>query len=390
MKKWVSVVAFFVLFAGSSFCFASSFYDGIPQSAIDWIRDVAMNAESQHPGTLSHTFGDTTVSINLVEQTEEDWTGIVAGSVSVSGKGTRSYTGEAGRAQLLAELAAAVASDAQTNAATSESFAYHSPDSGENSAPLVSSETPVASADKAGLRIIENILLPQAEPKAQKEKKAAELAAGKPKVIGGTLTYEEFEYYEIKGKTYEVLGGFEKSLDNNIAAGFFAPISYVDVDGGDWTKLGVTGYLKKNFPRENYDFSLGLNISCEQAWMNVEDVNDSFAYGAGPMASVNFLLRNIQVAFGGNLAYMANSEYDAVSILTSGLNIGIPVKNDLALNLTAYRNDNFDSDSDYWELGGSGTYMVSDAFGMTLGFKTVTGLDNFDSNTYHFGGTWRF
>jgi hypothetical protein len=390
MKKRAFAVLFLALLVCPSLSFASSWYDGIPQAAIDWIGDVAVNAESYSPGTITHTFGDTTVSINLVQQTEEDWTGIVAGSVSVSGKGSRSYSGEAGRDQLLAELAAAVASDAQTNAATSESFAYHSPDSGENSAPLVSSETPVASADRAGLRIIENILIPQAEPKAQKEKKAAELAAGKPKVIGGTLTYEEFEYYEIKGKTYEVLGGFEKSFDNNIAAGFFAPISYVDVDGGDWTKLGVTGYLKKNFPRENYDFSLGFNVSGEQAWMNVEDVSDSFAYGAGPMASVTFFLKDVQVAFGGNLAYMANSEYDAVSIMTSGLNIGIPIKNNLALNLTAYRNDNFDSDNGYWELGGSGTCMVSDAFGLTLGIKTVTGLDNFDSNSYHFGGTWRF
>ena len=71
---------------------------------------------------------------------------------------------------------------------------------------------------------------------------------------------------------------------------------------------------------------------------------------------------------------MGNTEYDTVGILTTGVNIGVPLGNNFIVNLTTYRTDNFDSDSDYWQIGGTASYLVSDIFEVVFGITTVTGL----------------
>ena len=87
---------------------------------------------------------------------------------------------------------------------------------------------------------------------------------------------------------------------------------------------------------------------------------------------------------------MGNTEYDSVNILTTGINVGIPMGNHFVLNVTTYRTDNFDSDNDYWQIGGMGNYSVSDVFALVVGFSTNTGLDDFSSTAYHLGGNWRY
>ena len=389
MYKKVSALTFILVMISltcfSSFCLASSWYDGLPQEGIDWGISIVLDAKDQYHGggTVSRTFDGITVTFVLVEGD----TGV--GTITISDRGSRTYVGDEGAAVALAELRAAVSKEDMASAASSSSIAFTTGESSEDKAPLISSETPIATADRTGLRIIKNVVIPKAKTKEQKQKIAELVSSGKPQLIGGTITYETFDYFDISGKTYEVLSGLEKSFEN-YSLGVFVPLSYVDVTGGNWTKLGTTGYIKKVFPKENCDLSLGFNVALEQTWMSVDGVENSLSYGAGPMASCSFYLQNIEIGLGSNLLYMGNTEYDTVGILTTGVNIGVPLGNNFIVNLTTYRTDNFDSDSDYWQIGGTASYLVSDIFEVVFVITTVTGLDNFDSNAYHLGGSWRY
>ncbi|MCK5708581.1 MAG: hypothetical protein KAI43_13110 [Candidatus Aureabacteria bacterium] len=399
-KNLIVSIVFVLLLLQSSLCFAS-WFDGVPQEGLDWLDYHARRpGDYWHPKTISKTFGDFAVSINFYDDEFEGtayWVKITDNSTGqfVSGVGKTFSSGSAilseisGATSLEDLLAAQAAAAAAAEAARVVSLPFTTGVADENKAPLISSETPVASADRTGLRMVENVIVPKTRTKTE-QKRAEELAAdGKPKLIGGSISYEDFEYFNTNGSTFEVLAGVEKDTEN-FTLGVIVPLSYVDITGGNWTKLGATGYLKKDFSGENIDSSLGFNVVIEQTWMSFSGIENSFAYGAGPMGSLAFDLQNIEVSLGANILFMGNSEYDTVTILTTALNVGIPLGDNFVLNAYTYRNDNFDSDNDYWVIGGTGTFLVSDVFGINVGLNTVTGHDNYDSITYYLGGSWKY
>ena len=395
MKKTFLTTFFIIFFCTATF--ADSWFDGLPQAGIDWLK-----TQAKHPGTFwkhniqSKTFGNYTIFIDFAEDTSgptweqirKYWVKIVDNSTGkfVSGvprdfKTQSAILSELNSATSLEQLLAIKAAEEQYKLSMRPFSTF---ESGENKAPLVSSETPIASADKAGLRLMQNILTPQIEPKEKQEKQT-----GKIRAIGGTITYEDFEYYETDGNYYEIFTGIEEDFEK-FTAGIYMPVSYVDIDSGNWTRLGLTGYIKKDFYKNDLKFSLGINTGFEKTWMDVSGIDDSIAYGIGTMASVEYDSKNINIKFGSNIQYMDNDEYDSISILTTGINIGIPIGKNFAFNVYTYRNDNLDSPNDYYIVGGTIEYVVNDTFGLNLGINTVTSYDEYDSVSYYLGSTWRF
>jgi hypothetical protein len=389
-RKILFIAGIFVLLvlSGTSYA-AENFFNGLPQEALDWLNYWASRpGDPYNPNTGHRDFNGTNIQFEMGYY-EYEYYGETfyegAFKVGISNKGWKTYTKQKDilkdlREATPAEQIAAASSDTYSGSVHNSVGQDH-----ENKDPLVSSETPVASADKAGLRIIQNVVVPVSATKEQKEQKIAE----KPKAIGGTFTYEDFEYYGLKGDSYEILSGLEKSTEN-FTLGFFVPINYVSIDAGNWTKLGTTGYIKKIYEKKEYDLSFGLNAYIENTWMRVSGVDDSFSYGIGPMASVLFRIKDVDLGFGTSYNYTANTQYESVGMVTSGANLGIPVGNNIVANLYTYRNDNLDSANDYWIIGGMASYVVSDFFAINLGWNTVTGLDQYDSNTYHLGANWKF
>jgi hypothetical protein len=267
-------------------------------------------------------------------------------------------------------------------------YAFSTGVPGENRAPLVSSETPVATADKTALRIVDQLVTLRTVSRSQRMD-IEESRDDKARMVSGIITYEDFEYYAVDGETFEVLSELQFGVDD-WTYGFLIPVSYIDVDFADWTKLGLTAYLKREFVFDRFDVSLGLTAAGEQTWMNAEDVDDSLGYGGGPLFSLNTGFWGMNLSLGANYLYMDNTEYDATDILTTAVSLGVPLGERYAVNLYAYRTDNLDTDNDYWTWGGSATYAVSNVFGMVLGVNTVSELDHFDSTTVHLGGNWRY
>ena len=383
--------------------FAESWFDGLPRAGLSWLE-----TQAKHPGTYispnkrHETFGNYTIYINFVDDEElaryseghEDeyiyyWVKIVDNSTGqfVSGvpkkfSSQKEILSELSKALSLEDLMALEEAQRRAELAMRP---FSTLDSDENKAPLVSSETPIASADRTGIRLMKTVITPIV--KSEKEQLKEE--SGKPKFIGGTVTYEDFEYYDTDGDSYEIIAGMEQELDN-FTYGFYMPLSYVDIDNGNWTKLGLTGYIKKDFYKNNFKFSYGLNCDIENTWMDVSGIDDSFAYGGGIMGAIEYTYKNINIKFGSNLLYMDNTDYDEVTILTTGINIGLPLKNNLTINAYTYRNDNFDSSNDYYIVGGTFSYMPSDTFALSFGVNTVTSYDEYDSVSYYLGSTWRF
>ena len=380
----VSMCVCLILLCQPRCVFASSWYDGLPRNTLNWLENIAQNAPDMEAGTYSQSFDGISASVSLLEAPNGY---VYAGQVNISDRGTRYYQDYDGQEKALQEIRSAVALE-DMGSAVPESPAFSTSENNEDKAPLISSETPVASADKSGLRLVQNVVVPQTKTKEQKEK-LAQLAGSKPKLIGGTISYEDFEYYGIDGKTYEALGGLERSYDM-WDCGFYVPLSYVDVTGGDWQTAGVNLYGKRSFSFEKAELSAGLTAVLDYTFMDVEDIDNSLAYGAGPMGSITFNLKNLEIALGTSLLFMGNTEYDSVPIMASGMNVGVPIGSYFVVNGTVYRTDNLDSENDYWKLGGSVSYAVSETFDVTVGANTVTGLDNFDSTAVHLGASWRY
>jgi len=284
---------------------------------------------------------------------------------------------------------------------------FRSPKWGLKRAPLISSETPVATADRTGIRIAQNLMLNLNKDITRQKKRISQLAAtdnmlgsegdadasgrdtDRHRIISGTITYEEFEYYEIDGDTTEVLLEWEQGIDD-YSYGVLAPVSSTDIGWGDWNKLGLIGYFKKDIAPGPFLATVGISLAGEQTWMEIDGFDDSLGYGVAPYGSLAMTWKEVTIGVGTNLLYMENDTYDAVAIMTSAINALVPIGSNILVTAYAFRTDNLDDGSDYWTLGGSGAYMVSDVFGLTLGANTVDGLEEFRSTSYHFGGNWRY
>jgi hypothetical protein len=396
MKRMtVIVLAVFVFAAGlPAAAWASSWFDGIPRNAIRWIQQEVEETMEWEPNVQGKIFGDFMVNIDFDRYEDRYLVRIIDRS---TGEMIAQYVDrqwkEFSEDEIMSALNSATpleempaTTTTTTDSESVESVVLFPGHDDEGTAPLVSSETPVASADRAGLRVMENVLLPKMRAGG---KEAGEAAAQKPRLVGGNVTYEEFEYFGVDGSTFEVVAGAEKGFDQ-VVMGVYMPVSYVDTDLGNWNKLGLTGYAKKEFAGEKVDSALGLNVAVEQTWMDIDSIDDSFAYGAGPMGSLSMSFNNIEARFGANLLYMANTEYDAATIMTTGLDLGIPAGSLMFFDLYVYRNDNFDSENDYWVTGATASYLVSETFGISLGANTVTGYDDYDSMAFYLGGAWKF
>ena len=375
-----------------------NFFDGLSQDAIDFLTH-----QVRYAGPQGHTY-ETFDGVKLELTYSNDWEKwfqvtrsddgqLVYQNINPDPMEPGHYYVDDPQGQMLDDLRNATPSSTATEPPAGEP-ANEAPATpadvveDDGAAPLTVAGSPVASADRVNTNLTRNVLVPMAATKAEAVKETAEQAS-KARLIGGTITYEDFEFGGVDGAMYEVMGGMEKDYHDFIV-GFFAPISYTDVDGGNWQRFGVTGYAKKAYTKDNMELSGGLCATIDHTWMDFLDADNSFTYGAGPMGSINFDFEKFQAGLGTSVVFYDNTEYDAANLWTTGANVGVPVGNNFVFNVFAHWTENLDEAADYLTIGAMGTFMVSDTFGVNVGVDTVQELEDYDSVAVHLGSNWRY
>lgn len=205
-------------------------------------------------------------------------------------------------------------------------------------------------------------------------------------------TAAELESWDIggfEGETTGLMFGYNKQNEGGRIVGFGASYQEAEPDVGTSSEL------------MNLNISYGHTLGETWKW-GVSGVyndlsglfDDTFMGGAAHL-SFNSYQPNGSVLSGGVIAQFltadtAPDDYQTVSV---GLAYGIPIAQRMAVDFDAYYTSVLEPDTandSFFNLGGTLSYYMSSRFGLTLGYKVLEGLDNFDSSTITLGTSSRW
>lgn len=244
--------------------------------------------------------------------------------------------------------------------------------------------------------VITNLVLPAAQPKAVK----------RPKLFGAVLKYEDVTFKgsgtDVTGSVYGTVIGL--SADNDkFTYGIMVPYDYMKFNNStvhNVNQIGSIIYGKyRVLDNENYALALSANGNYMYSDINFANGSDRInTLGAGVGATFTLHAGETVIPSIG-LTYQYNHDDTDIKeyhFLKTGLNVGFLPSEKVAINVfTIY---NIDASTyprgltkdNYFDIGAEFSYLISDAFNLTLGFKSVAGLKNYASNMYYFGALIQF
>jgi hypothetical protein len=248
--------------------------------------------------------------------------------------------------------------------------------------------------------VMTNVILPGVQPKA------AERVAKMPMALGAVLKYDDVTFKrsgdDVDVDVYGALLGFSAERDR-LTYGVMVPYDYMNFSNSEVdnvNQIGVVLYGKyKVVDNEKYAISLSANGSYVYADLDLKDGSDSInTFGAGVGATFT-LNASEKVIPSLAVAYQYNhddTDIEDYHLFKTGLNVGLLPSEKVAVNVFGIYNidgtsypDGISKDN-YFDIGTEISYLISDAFNLTLGFKKVVDLRDFDSNMYYLGTVWRF
>ena len=249
--------------------------------------------------------------------------------------------------------------------------------------------------------VFNKIILPTAKTRVQKKKEQAIKAMKLPRSIGAAISWDDVDLDDINADLYSAITGMAWDNDN-VTLGFMLPYDYVDFDNFDANRIGILGFASYRMEMAetvsavltghlNYHYS-DFEISNAEN----EDVN---MYGGGLSASLT--LDHDFYVISAAASYMYNTddtdyEEDEQHLMKFGVNTGIRNGDNGVVNIFAIWNlditdyDADPDDDDYFEVGFEGTYSPTGAFGLSVGYKKVIELDDFDADQVYIGSMWKF
>ncbi|OQY19061.1 MAG: hypothetical protein B6I36_05260 [Desulfobacteraceae bacterium 4572_35.1] len=252
--------------------------------------------------------------------------------------------------------------------------------------------------------VMQNLVIPAAKTRAEMKKEDAQKALNMPRTFGAALSWEDVDF-DNSGENGDLYGAtVGMAWDNeNISYGFMLPYDYLDFDSFDAHRVGLIGFGQYNLELSDTlstSFTGHLNYTYTDMDFDNSGSDDVNMFGGGLSAAITLDKDLFIISTGVSYLYNtddSNVDNDEQHLVKWGVNAGVRNGDNGVFNvfavwnsdITDYDNDP-DVDEDYYEFGMEGSFTLSDAFGMTIGYKKVIELQDFDSDQVYIGSTWKF
>lgn len=258
------------------------------------------------------------------------------------------------------------------------------------------------SALNATLRTFDAVVMPDVSPqtRAGREEKQKGEAKVKPGEISTDIEYETFTFVKQDGKSIAFRGAFERTTDSG-GLGFGLRVAYsrVSFDKNDnQLQTGeATAFIK--IPLGDF-VEIGGNITGTVNRLKTASLDQNVnSLGYGPFLSLRAGFGAGHMLAGGVLYEIINPDEELdpskenLRVLAYGAMGVLSVGEKLAFSAEGFRMLNLEIEGDddsFTVLHPQIHFYLSDSFGLTLGYKTVLEIDDYDSTEFTLGSSVRF
>jgi hypothetical protein len=174
------------------------------------------------------------------------------------------------------------------------------------------------------------------------------------------------------------------------------PLHMSELDGAD-TKVYHYGADLTLQANASDNFKFGAHAAYIRDQVEDDDVSDATGYiSGGPYFSLRIPLGSPSLTVGCLYEYGMpedGEDGDETSVVVPAVNLGLPLSDSLGVNVYGiyyYHTDSELSDYNYLDVGGDLVIAMGDTWLVSVGAKTIVGLDSLDSIEGYLGSEWRF
>lgn len=274
----------------------------------------------------------------------------------------------------------------------------------------------------SALRTFGSVVMPNVNPQALREEQAVQppeqqagggeeeqrqgRGRGKPGEISADVEYETFAFVGTDGKTIAFRGAFERTTDSG-GLGFGLRVAYsrVSFDKNDnklqsgeamaFIKIPLASFLEigGNVTGTVSRFKTFSQVNPDGIDQNVNSV------GYGPFVSLRAGFESGHMLAGGLMYQIIDPheeldpDKENIRVLAYGALAVFSVSEKLALSAEVFQMSNLDldgGDDSFGVVHPQIHFYISESFGLILGYKTVLGIDDYDSSEFTLGSSVRF
>lgn len=254
----------------------------------------------------------------------------------------------------------------------------------------------------SALRTFDAVVMPKVSPQARaaEEGKRTGEARVKPGEISTDVEYETFTFVGQDGKSLAFRGAFERTTDAG-GLGFGLRLAYnrVTFDKND-NKLQTgeaTAFVK--IPLADF-FEIGGNISGTFNRLKTGSLEQNVnSLGYGPFLAVRYNFPAGHMLAGGVMYQIINPDEELepdkenLRVLAYGAMAVLAIGEKLAVSAEGFSVKNLEIEGEgdsFAVLHPQIHFYLSDSFGLVFGYKTVLGIDDYDSTEFTLGSSVRF
>jgi len=264
--------------------------------------------------------------------------------------------------------------------------------------------SPISSIHQAPQKLMTIMLPPTPADSMSLESETGEAAlVDLPSSLGATVSYEYVSIGDDDcGNVYGLSGSYERKW-GKIRGGGLLSYKYhdIDVSGFDFSSnligaLFYGTYLVLDAP---VSLLVGVNAQVDRMILKEDFIDDYTSGGGGLFFTVGKDFGPVEVTGGFSYNYGAmdiDLDEDEAHLLKYGLIVGMPIAEAFSVNafVTDTRNvTNYDvdvEDDSYVCLGTEGTWHVAGSWVVAVSYKTILGIDEFDSHEIYLGTIRKF
>lgn len=264
--------------------------------------------------------------------------------------------------------------------------------------------TPDSASNRAADTVLHQVALPPAGTRMQQQalaeaRKEAEKGGKRfTRLIGGQLRYDWVSTGPDRdGEIPGITVGMAQDQDD-FTYGFFIPYDHLNLWEYSADRVGAVLFGQYRVPTE-IEGDLALTAHAHYLNMNPNVGSAINYYGGGLSASYT---RDYDwIVPGAVFGYQytkddSDVEYDSQHLFKLAGNVGFRVANNTVFNVffgwtkDASGDLPAGTDTDYCDLGLEAGYSITEAFGLTLGWRKVLWLDDYESDMLYLGSSFLF
>lgn len=243
-----------------------------------------------------------------------------------------------------------------------------------------------------------NVVMPTARPVATKAVTGMKSADFRMKYESLRIDAGSKEDADIYGMTV----GLAMDKDR-LSYGILLPYDYMDFDSPNLKSVNQTGpmlFVRYKMPMADDHYTLGLSANLNYLYTNYnfkkgnDDIN-TFGSGVGVSFSVN-TWKGIVPSIAALYQY-ANDDTKVgdYNMIKLGGNIALLPNDNTAINLFAYWTNDLTNyrqvdGEEFWDMGIEVSYLVTQTFDLTVGYKRVESFNNVNDDQFYLGTVWTF